>query len=79
MPELKCKTRRSGNQVAMPEKGWSQAPRKGFVWRLDPCLEISTEGSRNFTYSLAAGGIQDKVAKLSSAIKECLLTFYNLF
>lgn len=29
MPELKCKMRRSGNQVAMQERGWSQAPERG--------------------------------------------------
>lgn len=60
-------------------EGLESSPWKGFAWCLDPCLEISTEESGKFTYSLAAGGIQHKVAKLFSAIKECLLTFCNLF
>lgn len=78
MPELKYKMRRSGNGVAMQEMGWSQAPGKGFAWYLDPCPKTSTKGSGNFTPSLAAGGIQHKKAKLSSANKECLLTFHHL-
>lgn len=63
----------------MQENGWSQAPCKEFAWYLDPCPKASTKGSGNFTHSLAAGGIQHKLAKLFLAIKERLLTCYNLF
>jgi len=45
MPELKCKTRRSGNQVAKQEQGWSKAPRTGFAQRLNPCPKTSTKGT----------------------------------
>lgn len=53
-------------------------PTKGLAWSSDPRPNASTKGSRSLMHSLAAG-MQEKVAKLSSATKECLLTSYNLF
>lgn len=53
-------------------------PTKGFAWSSDPWSNVPTKESRNLMHSLAAG-MQDKVAKLSSATKECSLTSCHLF
>lgn len=59
-------------------EGSEPSAMQGVCLALRPMPKTSTKGSGNFTHALAAGGIQHEVEKLSSAIKECLLTFYNL-